>query len=702
MGIEYRSNMEVNVGAAFYLEIGSEEIPAGYILPALEAMSAQMARFLDENRIAHGEPVTTGTPRRLILHVPDVALQQEACTTEIIGPPKQVAYDAEGKPTKAAEGFARGQGMQVEDIRIKETPKGEYLCIVREEAGVPTRELLQKMLPDFIAHIPFPKSMRWGSLPVTFTRPVNYLVALLEGRTVDFEYGDVKSGNHAFGHRFMSSQWIAVEDYSSHLENLRSHFVVADISERKALIRDGIQKAAAGVGGSILEDEDLLDEVTHLVEYPQPLVGEFEEKFLKLPPELLITVIKKHQRYFAITDGGGALMRYFVTVANTTPRDFNLVAAGNARVVRARLEDARFYFEEDQKVKLDDRAEQLKGVVFHSKLGTSWEKVERFTVLARWLGERLAPASLDAILRAAYLCKADLVTGMVGEFPELQGAMGRAYARLQGEPGAVCEAIYEHYLPNRAGGPIPGKVEGALLSMADKMDTIVGCFGVGLIPTGAADPFALRRQTLGIIRIILEKPFQVSLTDFIDQALPLLASRMTEPADTVKRGVLEFFHGRLHHYLVSQYGYSGDVVDASLAVGIDDLVGAVARTKAVAAFKARPDFETLAVAFKRVVNIIKEPETAAVQPDLFAGAAEQALFMNLSDTEGLVEQCLARGDTDGALEAMARLKGFIDAFFDSVLVMDKDDAVRRNRLALLTRIHDLFTKVADFRKIQTG
>ncbi len=694
--------MEVNVGAAFYLEIGSEEIPAGYILPALEAMSAQMVRFLDENRIAHGEPVTTGTPRRLMLHVPGVALQQEACTTEIIGPPKQVAFDAEGKPTRAAEGFARGQGMRVEDVRIKETPKGEYLCIVREEAGLPTRELLQKMLPDFIAHIPFPKSMRWGSLPVTFTRPINYIVALLGGRTVEFEYGDVKSGNRSFGHRFMSPQWITVEDYATHLDNLRRHCVIADISERKALIREGIQRAAAQVGGKILEDEDLLDEVTHLVEYPQPLVGEFEEKFLGLPPELLITVIKKHQRYFAVTDGGGSLMRYFVTVANTTPRDFDLVAAGNARVVRARLEDARFYFEEDQKVRLEDRAEQLKSVVFHSKLGTSWEKVERFTALARWLGERLAPESLDVLLRAAYLCKADLVTGMVGEFPELQGAMGRAYARLQGEPEGVCEAIYEHYLPTRAGGPIPQGIEGALLSMADKMDTIVGCFGVGLIPTGAADPFALRRQTLGIIRIILEKPLKVSLTDFIDQALPLLASKMTEPAETVKRGVLDFFEGRLHHYLVSHYGYSGDVVDASLAVGVDDLVEAVARTKALAAFKARPDFETLAAAFKRVVNIIKEPETVAVEPELFAGAAEEALFLNLRDTEVLVGQHLAGGDTDGALEAMARLKGFIDAFFDSVLVMDKDDAVRRNRLALLTRIRDLFMRVADFRKIQTG
>lgn len=690
------------MGASFYLEIGSEEIPAGYILPALEAMSIQMTRFLDENRIRHSEPFTTGTPRRLILHLADVALQQDACTTEVIGPPRQAAYDAQGKPTKAAEGFARGQGVRVEDIQIKETPKGEYLCIVREEAGIPTRDLLEKMLPDFIAHIPFPKSMRWGSLSVTFTRPVNYVAALLGGETLNFQYGDVQSGNRSFGHRFMSPQWLTVNDCAGHLENLKKHFVIADIGERKAQVREGIRKAAAGVGGRILEDEDLLDEVTQLVEFPQPLVGEFEEKFLKLPPELLITVIKKHQRYFAITDGNGDLMRYFVTVANTTPRDFGLVAAGNARVVRARLEDARFYFEEDQKVRLEARAEQLRDVVFHSKLGTSWEKVERFTILSRWLGERLAPGSMEALQRAAYLCKADLVTGMVGEFPELQGAMGRAYARLQGEPESVCEAIYEHYLPNRAGGPIPQRIEGALLSMADKMDTIVGCFGVGLIPTGAADPFALRRQTLGIIRIILEKPFQLSLSDFIDQALPLLSAKMTEPQETVKRGVLEFFHGRLHHYLVSQYGYGSDVVDASLAAGIDDLVSAVARARAVAAFKARADFDTLAVAFKRVVNIIKEPETTPVNPELFAGASEQALFMALNDTEAVVGQCLAQSDYDGALEAMAKLKGFIDAFFDTVLVMDKDESVRRNRLSLLTRIHDLFTQVADFRKIQTG
>ena len=587
-------------------------------------------------------------------------------------------------------------------FRSRRLLAGEYLCIVKEEAGLPSKTLLEKMLPDFIARIPFPKSMRWGSQSVTFARPIHSMVALLGKEVLDFAYGDVRSGNRSLGHRFMSPTWLPVTDYESHRENLKKHFVIVDLEERKRLIREGIQTAAGTVGGRILEDDELLDEVTQLVEYPQPLVGEFEEKYLDLPPELLITVIKKHQRYFAVTDGKGDLLRYFVTVANTVPRDFKLVAAGNARVVRARLEDARFYYEEDQKVRLEDRAAQLQAVVFHSKLGTSWEKMERFTALARWLGERVAPDHLHALLRAAYLCKADLVTGMVGEFPELQGVMGRAYARLQSEPEDVAQAIYEHYLPIRAGGPIPERIEGALLSIADKMDTIMGCFGVGLLPTGTADPFALRRQTLGIIRIVLEKPLKLSLSELIDHALQQLASKMTESREAVKQGVMEFFHGRLSHLLVSQEGYTPDVVDAALTVGIDDLVDAVARIKALAAFRSRADFESVAGAFKRVANIIKEPEKMSVNADLFQSAVEQSLYAAVSDAEKVVGTHLDRADYAAALEAVAQLRGFIDGFFDSVLVMDKDEAIRRNRLALLTKIHELFSRLADFRKIQTG
>lgn len=684
------------------IELGTEETPAGYIVPALESMSSQMTGFLDENRIAHGEPVTSGTPRRLVLSIPNVATAQEAITIEIIGPPKRAAFDARGLPTKAAEGFAKGQGVSVEDLSIKETPKGEYLCVYREETGVSTRELLEKMLPDFIARIPFPKSMHWGSLTATFARPLQWIVALLGGEVLNCDYGSVHSGSRSRGHRFMSPGWFEVKDYASHRENLRKNFVILDIAERRGLIDEGADKAAGGVGGKILRDDDLLDEVTQLVEYPQPLVGQFEEKYLELPPELLITVIKKHQRYFAITGANGDLLPYFVTISNTVPRDFNLVAAGNARVVRARLEDARFYYKEDQKVRLDDRVEQLRGVVFHSKIGTSFEKVERFSEIAGWLSGQIAPGSTDNVLRAARLCKADLVTGVVGEFPELQGVMGKTYALLQGELRIVAETIYEHYLPNRAGGPVPQHVEGSIVSIADKIDTISACFGAGLIPSGTADPFALRRQTLGIIRIVLEGSLRISLGGLLDKALELLASRLTKPAENIKSDILDFFQGRLHHYLASQEGFRPDIIESALSVGIDDLVEAVARTKALAVFTGRPDFNDLAAAVKRVANIIKEPETAPVDPALFKIPSEQKLYSSLQDMESTIQGFLMKSDYAGALEAMAQLKAPIDGFFDSVLVMDKDETVKRNRLALLTRIHVLFSRIADFRKIQTA
>ncbi len=686
-----------------YIEIGTEEMPAGYIQPALEWMSAWMAKFLDENRIAHGEPSVAGTPRRLVLNIPGVAEAQQAVSIEIVGPPKSAAYDAEGKPTKAAEGFAKGQGVGVADLGIKLTPKGEYLCVSKEEAGLAAREIIERALPDFIARIPFPKSMHWSSYSVTFARPVQWIAAMLGNEVLECSYALVRSGKKSMGHRFMSPVWIEVKDFESHRDNLRKNYVILDIAERRELIRQGADKAAAEVGGKILADDELLDEVTQLVEFPQPLVGRFEDKYLELPPELLITVIKKHQRYFAVTDGAGALLPYFVTIANIVPRDFSVVAAGNARVVRARLEDARFYYGEDQKVRLDDRVEHLKGVVFHSKIGTSFEKMERFSELALMLAERVAGDRMAEVRRAAKLCKADLVSGVVGEFPELQGIMGKTYARLQGEREAVCEAIYEHYLPNRSGGPVPQRIEGALLSIADKIDTIAACFGVGLLPTGTTDPFALRRQTLGIIRIVLETPLRISLGDLLDRALKLLSHKLTQPAENVKQNIAAFFEGRLHHYLASSgEGFSPDVIDAALASGIDDLLESVEKTKALARFTLRPDFAALAAAFKRVANIIKAPETAPVDVSLFNSPAEGVLFNELIKAEEAAGAMLARSDFAGALEAMAQLKPMIDSFFDSVLVMDSDESVRRNRLALLTRTRAFFNRMADFRKIQTS
>jgi glycyl-tRNA synthetase beta chain len=686
-----------------YIEIGTEEIPAGYIKPALEWMAAGMAKFLEDNRLTHGEPVVAGTPRRLVLNIPGVAESQQAVTIEVVGPPKSAAFDARGKPTRAAEGFAKGQGVDLADLTIKLTPKGEYLCVLKQEAGIAARDLIERALPDFIARIPFPKSMHWASYSVTFARPVQWIVALLGDQALQCAYAHVKSGRTSLGHRFMSPVWIEVKDFESHRENLEKNYVILDMAQRRELIRAGSEKAAADVGGKILADEELLDEVTQIVEFPQPIVGRFEEKYLELPPELLITVIKKHQRYFAVTDSAGALLPSFVTISNVVPRDPSVVAAGNARVVRARLEDARFYYREDQKVRLDDRVEHLKGVVFHSRIGTSFEKMERFSELARMLAKRVAADRSDHILRAARLCKADLVSGVVGEFPELQGIMGKTYARLQGESEAVCEAIYEHYLPNRSGGPVPQRIEGALLSIADKIDTIAACFGVGLLPSGTTDPFALRRQTLGIIRIVLETPLRISLGDLVDRALELLSHKLTQPAPNVKKDITAFFEGRLQNFLASSgEGLSPDVIEAALASGIDDLLDAVERTRALARFTARPDFAGLAAALKRVANIIKTPETAPVDPSLFKAPAEGVLFQELIQVEQAAGAMLARSDFTGALEAMAQLKPMIDSFFDSVLVMDSDESVKRNRLALLTRIRAFFDRIADFRKIQTS
>ncbi len=686
-----------------YIEIGTEEMPAGYIQPALEWMSAWMTGFLDDNRIAHGAAAVAGTPRRLVLDVPGVADAQQAVSIEVVGPPKSAAYDAEGKPTKAAEGFAKGQGASLADIRIKQTPKGEYLCVVREEAGLAARQIIEKALPDFISRIPFPKSMHWASYSETFARPVQWIVAMLGQDVLKCSYAHVSSGNKSMGHRFMSPVWIEVKDFETHRENLRKNHVVLDIAERRELVRKGAEEAAREVGGKILADEELLDEVTQLVEFPQPIVGRFEDKYLELPPELLITVIKKHQRYFAVIDDAGSLLPYFVTISNVVPRDFSVVAAGNARVVRARLEDARFYYGEDRKVRLDQRVQHLKGVVFHSKIGTSFEKMERFSKLALLLAGGAAPERGAHIERAALLCKADLVSGVVGEFPELQGIMGKTYARLQGEPEAVCQAIYEHYLPNRSGGPVPRSLEGALLSIADKIDTIAACFGVGLLPTGTTDPFALRRQTLGIIRIVLETPLRISLGALLDKALELLSRKLAKPAPEVKKEITAFFQGRLQNYLASsEEGFSPDVIDASLAAGIDDLLEAVERTRALARFTRRADFAALAAAFKRVANIIKTPETAPVDVSLFKSPAEGVLFEALTKAESEAGALLAGADYPGALEAMAQMKPMIDSFFDSVLVMDPDELVKRNRLALLTRTRAFFDRMADFRKIQTS
>ena len=475
------------------LEIGTEEIPAGYLKNGLGELKRLAGECLKENRIEiAGDLQTCGTPRRLILIGNGIAEKQEDLVREVTGPPKSVAYDGQGNPTKAALGFAEKQGVSVEELGFTQTPKGEYLYIKQLVPGRPVRDILAGELPRLIAEIPWPKSMRWASLAFPFVRPIHWVVALFNGTVIPFEVAGVTSGNITRGHRFMSPGEKEVTGVKDHFKKMEENFIVISQEEREKLVQKLAEEAARRVKGKPADDPELLATVANLVEYPSAVCGSFDEEFLKVPEAVLITAMKEHQKYFSVHDEEGKLMCNFVAVNNTVARDESMVQRGHERVLRARLSDAAFFFEEDRKRPLKERLEDLKDVIYQAELGTSYAKVQRFTKLAEYLAGIAAPDKLNDIVTAAGLCKCDLVTQMVAEFPSLQGCMGEEYARIEGYKEDVCLAIREHYLPEKAGGQLPESVIGAVVGVADRIDTIAGCFAVGLEPTGSADPFALR------------------------------------------------------------------------------------------------------------------------------------------------------------------------------------------------------------------
>jgi len=680
-----------------FLEIGCEEIPAGFIPKALADMEQLMKRELEAARLEYGGIVTLGTPRRLVLAVQGVSERQPDAELTAMGPAKSVAFDADGNPTRAAQGFARGQGVEVSELTVVMTEKGEYLSAKKSEIGRQTSELLVEMLPRLMNAIPFKKSMRWGDLEARFARPIHWIVALYDGQVIPFSFASIETGNVSRGHRFMANASFKVSDFAHYLEECERHFVIPDPERRKEIIRREIERVAKLACGNVLPDEALLEQVSFLVEYPSAVYGTFSPDFLAVPREVLITSMREHQRYFSLVDDQGKLLPGFITINNTLTEDPSVVVKGNERVLRARLSDARFFFLEDQKVTLESRVEALKSVVYQAKLGTSYEKMERFRVLAKRLAGDLNPKIADQVYRAATLCKADLVTAMVGEFPEVQGIMGREYAIHDGEQVAVANAIAEHYLPTQAGGELPASDIGAFVSLADKMDTICGCFCVGLIPTGSADPYALRRSAIGIINILLEKGYQLPLDAFIGAALELLAAKSTRPQAEVHRDVLEFFRGRFVNLLADRF--PSDVVDAVVCLSFDNLVQAAAKIAALARFRERDDFGPLAVAFKRVCNIVKDGVGTPVAAELFEDPAEAALHQALRQVAGEVERAVGNGNYLAALTEIATLKQGVDLFFEKVMVMAEDERVRSNRLALLTGIARLFARVADFSRL---
>jgi len=681
------------------LEIGTEEIPAGFIQQALVDLESLMRKELEGSRIDFDGVKTLGTPRRLVILIESISEKQRDEEIRKVGPSKQSAFDAEGKPTKAAGGFAKSQSVPVESLQLIQTEKGEYVCAVRKEPGKPTLELLSSILPKLILSIPFQKSMRWADVPIRFVRPIHWILALFGGEVVPFEVGHIRSGNMTYGHRFMHPGPIPVKDFQSYLQKTREASVIVDPVDRKKKIEDEMIREGARVSGRVLKDEELLNEVNFLVEYPVALCGAFDSQFLSLPREILIHSMKEHQRYFPLVDDHGILLPHFVCISNIHPKDREVVVKGNEKVLKARLSDGSFFFQDDLKIPLEKRLEQLKKVVFQAKLGTSYEKVMRFKQMALWIAERIDPKLRESVERTALLCKTDLVTGMVGEFPKLQGIVGREYARLSGEKPEVTDAIYEHYLPGFAGDRLPSGPIGDIVSIADKMDTIVGCFGVGLVPTGTADPFGLRRQALGIIRIVLEKKYAISLRGLVEESEKQLKEKMERPFEQVKEEVLEFFRVRYQYFLLDK-GYLFDTLEAVFSVSFDQLLDVQDRVDALKGAREWKDFESIVIAFKRAMNILKgSPPQKEINPSLFAEPAEQNLYRSFLKTKERIEVHLDKRDYRSALLEMTQMKKPIDEFFDGVMVMVEDEGIRNNRLALLDEVGKLFLRAADFSKL---
>ncbi len=690
------------------VEIGSEELPAGYIEPALAALANALVETLKRFRIDCGETRQMGTPRRLAVMIEAIAARQPETPTSLTGPPASVGLDESGNFTLPARKFAEKSGVPVSALYTKKTDKGDYLAAEKTDKGRSTKQILREELPALIASLPFPKSMRWGGINDYFARPVHSLVALLGPEVIGFSWAGIRSGRYSRGHPFMAAGKVKIPRAGAYVECLRRAWVIVDIPERRQLVAEEVSRSAAAMGGRVLPDEELIDIVTNMVEYPVASGGRFDEKFLNLPREVLITAMRSHQRYFAVADDTGKLLPCFVAVNNTRAVDMKRVGQGHERVLRARLEDAMFFYQKDLKVPLERMIDSLKRVTFQAKLGSMHEKLTRLKAL---LSDSIFDIAFtgatelnrDTVLRAAELCKADLVTRVVDEFPKLQGTMGRIYAAAAGESTAAAVAVEEHYQPTHAGGALPSSSAGALLAVADKMDTICGCFAIGLVPSGTSDPYALRRHGIGIIQILLDQDLAISIKNLIETALGLYKKTVAFEEEAAAGEIYSFISQRMAQLLVDE-GIPRDLVNAVLNASADRVPDVWRRARSLSAIRSRADFKPLAAGFKRVANIIKksgQDHPGPVRPELFQQESERALYEAGRQTRQRITEKLQEGNYDSALTEMAGLRRPVDAFFDDVLVMTEDRELQVNRLALLDETASLFKDFADFSVITT-
>ncbi|MDF2927075.1 MAG: glycine--tRNA ligase subunit beta [Paenibacillaceae bacterium] len=684
------------------LEIGMEEVPSRFIRAAVEQLADKTAKWLQDSRIGFGTVKKYATPRRIAVLIENVEEKQRDVSEEAKGPSRKIALDADGQWTKAALGFARSQGVEPAQLYFKELAGVEYVHAVKSSIGVETALVLPEGLTAIIQSLTFPKNMRWGANEMRFVRPIRWLMALFGQDVVPLTLTGVASGNITKGHRFLGSDTVVAlpAEYEA---KLKEQFVFPDMAERETMIRSQIEELAKEKGWVVPIKDDLLEEVVFLVEFPTVLFGTFNPEFLSIPQEVLITSMREHQRYFPVLDASGKLQPYFVTVRNGNARSLEQIAKGNEKVLRARLSDAKFFYGEDQKLPIAKALSKLETVVFHEELGTVGDKVRRIVKTADAVSRLAGVDGIEEtwhIHRAAEICKFDLVTNMVYEFPELQGLMGEDYARKAGEAEAVAVAVNEHYQPRFSGDVSPATVAGAIVSIADKLDTIVGCFSIGIVPTGSQDPYALRRQAAGIVQIVLDHKLAVGLSQLFELGIdiheavhPLKRSR-----EEIRKDLNDFFLLRIKNVLnEKQIRY--DIGDACASVGFDDINGLIRRALAVREAVSSSDFKGTVDAFNRVSNLAAKADSHAVDQALLTDFSERALFDAWSACRTRFLNELSSGQEQAALSTISALKGPINAFFDAVMVMAEDEAVRRNRLGLLSGIAADLRQLADFSKL---
>ncbi|MDI6849507.1 MAG: glycine--tRNA ligase subunit beta [Candidatus Saccharicenans sp.] len=681
----------------FLLEIMTEELPSSHVRSALSQLQDRFRQEFQAARVGVRSLRTLGTCRRLVV-VADLEAGQPDEEEVVTGPPRQVAIQADGSLSQAALGFARSQGVAAESLQVIKTARGEYLGFKRLKKGRRTEEIIADIFPAVVSSLSFPKNMRWGERSVRFSRPIKNLLCLFDGRVVPLELAGLKSGNRTRGHFIHSPGELEVSNFEDYRRLLKEHFVVVEPEERKRSIERQFEDRLSEKKAEVYPDEALLERLLWNVECPLVIMGSFPESYLELPLEVLSTAMREGQKLFSVVSGRKQLP-LFLGIADAPADPRNHIAAGNERVLKARLEDARFFWNHDLKVNLSERVSRLKNVVFQEKLGSYAEKVDRLQKLVAYLADRLElKKEKKDLVEAARLCKADLLTDMVREFPELQGKMGGLYSREQGWPGTVSRIIYEHYLPEGLEDPVPVTVGGAVLSLADKLDTVVGVFGVGVNISGSSDPFGLRRQALAICKIILEKKFQLSLSRLLDKAISLLSDRLTVPGDRLKETLLEFIEGRMR-FIFEKQGYRYDLVNAALGPGIEYPIQTEARLRALNELKESQNFEQFILMVKRVKNIVKEPPRARLNSALLKEKEEKELYSALKIIKKNVEEMLARNDYASAQKMVFRLQPPLNNFFEGVLVMAEDRKVRNNRLALLSQILELTGELADYSQV---